>query len=148
MCDYSLHAVASRPAQVGEKLITSSFGNSLTRGFAAIDDPKVAVCLKPGTELAFDEEVEIDHGFDRLLPSLGFGKIGKRLARFRQVHMDRYDTHHDALEFPNGRTVLVTRLIEGQQATVLQLPATGESAKNAHHDAASASAATRKTLTV
>jgi hypothetical protein len=30
--------------------------------------------------------------------------------------------HHDALEFPNGEIVLVTRLYEGQQATVLQLP--------------------------
>jgi hypothetical protein len=31
--------------------------------------------------------------------------------------------HHDALEFPNGESVLVTRLYEGQHATVLQLPA-------------------------
>jgi hypothetical protein len=45
------------------------------------------------------------------------------MARFRQVHMDRPDTHHDALEFPNGEIVLVTRLYEGQHATVLQLPA-------------------------
>jgi hypothetical protein len=32
-------------------------------------------------------------------------------------------THHDALEFPDGQVVLVTRLCEGQHATVLQLPA-------------------------
>jgi hypothetical protein len=31
-------------------------------------------------------------------------------------------THHDALEFPDGQVVLVTRLCEGQRATVLQLP--------------------------
>ena len=31
--------------------------------------------------------------------------------------------HHDALEFPDGRNVLLTRLDEGQEATVLQLPA-------------------------
>jgi hypothetical protein len=31
--------------------------------------------------------------------------------------------HHDALEFPNGEIVIVTRLYEGQHATVLQLPA-------------------------
>ncbi len=31
--------------------------------------------------------------------------------------------HHDALEFPDGRIVKVTRLVAGQTATVLQLPA-------------------------
>jgi hypothetical protein len=31
--------------------------------------------------------------------------------------------HHDALELPGGRIVLLTRLNEGQRATVLQLPA-------------------------
>ena len=38
-------------------------------------------------------------------------------AIFRQVN------HHDALEFPDGEMVLLTHLMEGQQATVLQLPA-------------------------
>jgi hypothetical protein len=32
-------------------------------------------------------------------------------------------THHDALEFPDGQVVLLSRLCEGQRATVLQLPA-------------------------
>jgi hypothetical protein len=32
-------------------------------------------------------------------------------------------THHDALEFPDGQVVLLSRLREGQRATVLQLPA-------------------------
>jgi len=31
--------------------------------------------------------------------------------------------HHDALEFPDGKIVLLTTLKPGQQATVLQLPA-------------------------
>jgi hypothetical protein len=124
MCDYSLHTVAARPAKVGDKLISSSFTNSFTRGFAAVGEPNVAVCLRPGTELAFEQDVEVDHGFGRLLPSLGLGKLGQRVARFRQVNTGRLDSHHDALEFPNGRIVLVTRLCEGQVATVLQLPAT------------------------
>ena len=55
MCDYSLHNVASRPARVGDKLVPTSFPTSCTRGFAAIGEPKVAVCLLPGTELAFEE---------------------------------------------------------------------------------------------
>jgi hypothetical protein len=45
MCDYSLHLVASRAAKVGDELVTTKFDNSLTRGFAAIGEPSVAVCL-------------------------------------------------------------------------------------------------------
>jgi hypothetical protein len=32
-------------------------------------------------------------------------------------------THHDALEFPDGRVMLLTDLFEGEEATVFQLPA-------------------------
>lgn len=123
MCDYSLHNVASRPAKVGDKLVTTQFDSSLTRGFAAVGDANVAVCLLPGTEIAFEQEIECDHPFGRLLPSMRFGKLEGKVARFRQVNMDRPNVHHDALELPNGQKVLVTRLCEGQRATVLQLPA-------------------------
>jgi hypothetical protein len=108
MCDYSLHNVASRPAKVGDRLVTTKF-DFLTRGFAAIGEPNVAVCLLPGSEVAFESEVERDHPFGRLLPNMQFGKLGDKVARFRQVNMDRPNTHHDALEFPNGQIVLVTR---------------------------------------
>ena len=54
MCDYSLHLVVSRPARVGDKLISTSFPHTTTRGFASVDDRNVAVCLLPGTELAFE----------------------------------------------------------------------------------------------
>jgi hypothetical protein len=60
MCDYSLHDVQSRPAQVGDKLIISNFRNSITRGLAAVGEPNMAVCLLPGTEIAFDRKVEAD----------------------------------------------------------------------------------------
>ena len=73
MCDYSLHSVASRPAKVGDKLITTRFDNTCTRGFAAAEDRNVAVCLLPGTEIAFDREAEWDHVFAHLLPRLRFG---------------------------------------------------------------------------
>jgi hypothetical protein len=121
MCDYSLHATASRPAKIADKLITTSFVSSSTRGFAAVGEPEVAVCLLPGTEVVFDREAEYDHIFGRLLPSRC--KLGSNVARFRQVNLGDPNAHHDALEFPNGRTVLVTRLRPGQQATVIQLPA-------------------------
>lgn len=132
MCDYSLHGVASRPAKVGDKLVSTAFVGSFTRGFTAKEEPLVAVCLRPGTELAFEEDVEAEHVFRRLLPRFGFGGTGQRVARFRQIHMDRPDTHHDALEFPNGKVVLVTRLCLGQRATVLQLPAGADIEHQAH----------------
>jgi hypothetical protein len=119
MCDYSLHHVASRPATVGDKLVTTRFVNTPTGGFAARDDANVAVCLRPGTELAFEHDVECEAVLG-ILPSR---KIGQRLARFRQINMEQPCVHHDALEFPDGKIVLVTRLREGQQATVLQMPA-------------------------
>jgi hypothetical protein len=130
MCDYSLDFVASRPAKVGDKLVTTKFKNSFTGGFAAVEEPTVAVCVLPGTEIAFEQEVEYRHS---LLPNQ---KVAERLARFRQINMEKENAHHDALEFPNGQIVLLTRLCEGQHATVLQLPtsprATNEAKQQRH----------------
>jgi hypothetical protein len=118
MCDYSLHLLTSRPAKVGDKLVTTKFENSITRGFATVEEPTVAVCLLPGTEVAFEKDIiEYRH---TLLPNR---KIREKVARFRQVNIDNPNTHHDALEFPNGQIVLLNRLCEGQHVTVLQLPA-------------------------
>jgi hypothetical protein len=94
MCDYSLQHVANRPAKVGDKLVSSQFVNSITRGFAAVGEPNVAVCLLPGTELVFDRDVECDH-------ALGFfpnKKLRENVARFRQINLDSPHEHHDALE--------------------------------------------------
>jgi hypothetical protein len=55
----------------------------------------------------------------------GKARIGHKVARFRQINMEDPNVHHDALEFPGGQIVLVTRLTPGQRATVLQMPATG-----------------------
>jgi hypothetical protein len=127
MCDYSLHNVASRPAKVADELISTRFPNSITRGFAAIAEPGVAVCLLPGTELAFENEVE----YDAPLGFLPNRRLAEKVARFRQINSDRPTVHHDALEFPSGQVLLVTRLCEGQRATVLQLPASAPAAKEA-----------------
>ena len=123
MCDYSLHTVASRPAKVGDKLVTTQFANSITRGFSTIGEPNVAVCLLPGTEVAFENEVELEGGLGFFRSWSRDKAIGAKVARFRQIHMNKPYVHHDALEFPDGRFVVVTRLVEGQRATVLQLPA-------------------------
>jgi len=119
MCDYSLHQVKSRPAKVGDKLMTINFRTG-TRGFAAPEDSTTAVCILPGTELAFSEEVKCaPSGFFWWRPQI----INFRMAIFRQVNKDMSRVHHDALEFPDGTCVLLTSLVEGQEATVLQLPA-------------------------
>jgi hypothetical protein len=119
MCDYSLHSVASRPAKVGDKLVSTEFRGSLTRGFSAIGEPGVAVCLLPGTEIAFEKNVEYEARFHLFHPR---PSIGQRMAQFRRVNVDQPHVHHDALEFPDGQLVLLTRLSPGQIATVLQLP--------------------------
>ena len=124
MCDYSLNFVASRPARVGDRLISSRFRASLTRGFAAIGEPEVAVCLLPGTEVAFERDVECDGAFRFFRGRI----LNQTVARFRQINLDRPTMHHDALEFSDGETVLVTELREGQHATVLQLPALARAA--------------------
>jgi hypothetical protein len=118
MCDYSLHNVKSRPAKVGDKLTTQHF-NTGTRGFAAPQDPNTAVCVLPGTELAFTKRVSWQ--------PRGFFAWKERTAShttaiFRQINKDNPHKHHDALEFPDGQTVLLTDLFEGQEAVVLQLP--------------------------
>ena len=120
MCDYSLQNVRSRPAKVGDKLTTRDFG-TVTRGFAAAEDAGVAVCVLPGTELAFSKRVTLDAS--RWLLLWRAETLSHATAIFRQVNKDKPMTHHDALEFPDGRIILLTRLCEGQEATVLQLPA-------------------------
>lgn len=135
MCDYSLHHVSSRPAKVADKLVTTELAKSSTRGFAAVGElgaklvihdspPDMAVCLLPGTELAFDEEVQ----YDRAFKFLGKARVSHKVASFREVDVDDPYVHHDALEFPNGQIVKITQLVPGQTATVLQLPV------SSHHD--------------
>ena len=124
MCDFSLEAVRSRPAKVGDKLTTHTF-NAGTRGFCAPEDEGMAVCLLPGTELSFGENIE--QWPTALWSSHAISSF--RTAIFRQVNKDRARTHHDALEFPDGRIILLTTLRSGQQATVLQLPADPQQAR-------------------
>jgi hypothetical protein len=133
MCDYSLHHVASRPAKVSDKLVTTELAKSSARGFAAVGElgaklvihdspPQVAVCLLPGTELAFDDDVR----YDRAFSFLGKAHVNHKVARFRQIDTDDPHVQHDALEFPNGQVLKVRQLVAGQTATVLQLPVATE----------------------
>ena len=112
MCDFSLQSIKSRPAKIGDKLTT--------RGFSASEDASVAVCLRPGTELSFADGVTFSATG---LSGWWHKAINHKTAIFRQINKERVSAHHDALEFPAGQIVLLTSLREGQQATVLQLPA-------------------------
>ena len=116
MCDYSLHNIASRPAKIADKLVTSKFAGTIGRGFAAVGEPNVAVCLLPGTEIAFDKEVK----YGGLLFS---SNTGQKTAVFRQINQHEPAAYHDALEFADGQMILLSWLRPGQHATVLQLPA-------------------------
>jgi hypothetical protein len=124
MCDYSLQSIVSRPAKVGDKLTTRDFGTG-TRGFAAPEYHTIAVCVLPGTELAFSGPVTVTDTDVRFfgswkMPTLR--TLGHATAIFRQVNKNDPWKHHDALEFPDGHIVLLTHLCGGQEATVLQLP--------------------------
>lgn len=117
MCDYSLEHVLSRPAIVADSLVTAAFANTITRGFADVRDINCAVCLPPGTELVFERPVEYDHPVTHrrtVAPAA--------IARFREIDTHLVRADHDALEFPDGTIVPLTRLVPGQRATVLQLP--------------------------
>jgi hypothetical protein len=111
MCDYSLQHVQSRPARVADRLVVHNFGTG-TRGFCSPDDRSTAVCLIPGTELAFERPIVAN------VPT-----EAHQTAIFRQIDKTVPYRHHDALELPGGQILLLTQLGEGQVATVLQLPA-------------------------
>jgi hypothetical protein len=101
----AFHSVKSRPAKVGDKLLPRATLVPAHGGFAASEDPSVAVCVLPGTELAFAHEIE------RLPASLWpwrHSAIGHKAAIFRQINKGRIAAHHDALEFPDGDIVLLT----------------------------------------
>jgi len=139
MCDYSLRGVRSRPAKVGDKLVTKNFGTGTT-GFASVTDLSTAVCVLPGTELAFlDQARHSDWTLWSVIREWFGGRVRAwhKTAIFRQINKGDEFTHHDALEFPDGQIVLLTRLWEGQQASVLQLPAeprTAQQAKDQQHE--------------
>ena len=69
--------------------------------------------------------------------------FGQKVARFRQVNLENPVAHHDAIEFADGETILVTNLREGQTATVLQLPSSGHAV---HEESEQPAASTQDNL--
>ena len=103
MCDFSLKSVQSRPAKVGDELVTRDFGTG-TRGFADTDNLRMAVCLMPGTSPSPAQWLAYRRAY---LPGRASPSITET-AIFRQVNKKKAAAHHDALEFPDGRIVLLT----------------------------------------
>lgn len=124
MCDYSLQSVKTRDAAIEDKLVVHNFGTG-TKGFADPDhigltpSGATAICLRPGTELAFEEPIRaiVPGFFDQT------ADVDHKTAIFRQLNKEQERMHHDALELPDGQLIMLTNLYEGQRAKVLQLPA-------------------------
>ena len=122
MCDFSLRHALSRPAAVGDELVTKNFGMT-TVGFADVNELDLAVCVMPGTEIAFEKPIDV--------VCEDVGRSQYSVVIFRQIDMDVQNTHHDVVEFPDGNTVKLTHLSPGQRAKVLQLPASSKTAEEA-----------------
>src|SRR5258707_13532462 len=115
MCDYSLHNVKSRAARVGDKLTTRNFGTG-TRGFAPQEDSTTAVCVLPGTELAFSQDVAcVASGF----LALGARRMAYQTAIFRQINKIQPRGPQDAHGFPNGEPGCLPERGEARETTVI-----------------------------
>jgi hypothetical protein len=101
-------------AKIGDKLVTT---RSSTCGFAAVGKPDGAISLLPGTELAFEKDIKYYRRFSLLRFSRDY-----RSAKFQRFNIGKSRDEHDALEFPDGRIVMVSELVAGQTATVVQVP--------------------------
>jgi hypothetical protein len=78
----------------------------------------VAVCLQPGTELAFETNVRYRAAWFRS------HTVSFNVAKFCKLAPKNPIQHHDALALPDGSTVLVNTLVRGQRVQVLQMPVT------------------------
>jgi hypothetical protein len=129
MCDYSLHAVTTRDAQIGDVLVTTKFnegyGLSQTIGLCTVQEKakgcvRQATCLRPGTELRVEAPVRAKFRWWHHL----FGKrtLNETTATFRKINEDSTTVHHDALEFADGKFATINSMALGQVMTVLQVP--------------------------
>jgi hypothetical protein len=113
MCDYSLEAYRSRPAQVGERYETHRF-ESYSIGFIAPGDPSTAVCM------AYDTKLRLE----------GIPEVVQRslcLSANEDVTFTRLEggPHHDGVRFANGREVALQKLgpgVKGYIYNALSLP--------------------------
>ncbi len=132
MCDYSLVNFPNRLAEEGETLVIHVFPSG-TKGFTLPADLKraekprgafglllglsmpsvpCAVCVPPGARLLLHDVPE------RLQQRLGIRVVEE--VTFTQLSTEAY-RHRDAIQFANGRQVLLQILTAGQRVEVLCL---------------------------
>jgi hypothetical protein len=118
MCNYSVYAEATRDAVQGDNLIVRDGGLFDTANV------NVAVCLKPGTEIGFDEPIKhcgsyrySNHEWD--VPD----DFNESVAILGE------SGNFDVLEFADGSRMLLSNLIAGQKVKVLQLPVSEQSGR-------------------
>ena len=130
MCDYSLAALRTRLAVVGEELIVYRFPTGTLgftspaelasckhelRGWRAWFNSRevpCAVCIPPYARLMLHQIPE------RLQRQLGIGSVEEAL--FIQMS-DMPGRHRDGVRFANNQELLLQHLSEGQQAKILSL---------------------------
>jgi hypothetical protein len=81
--------------------VSTRFMNGGTVGFASPAERGVAVCLLPGTELAFEKKVRYRGAWFKS------HTVNFNVAKFCKLAPEDPFQHHDALAFPDGSTVLV-----------------------------------------
>ena len=135
MCNYSLKVRAKeQKAQVGDHLEVRAFPNgpyAPVRGFAKVDGkPNTVVCLKPGTEIAFDRRplflgsmtwVECDNGERMRVTDVASSCVARLRHPPRPLGGFQIEVE-DVLEFADGMMIAVACLQVGDRAKVLQVP--------------------------
>jgi hypothetical protein len=105
-----------RRASIGDKLITKGSATSGCSGFGLVEEPDATVYLIPGTELAFDKDIQYHDRFSVLR-----FRVEHKKARFRQFSNDS-NASRFALELADGLLVMLAELAAGQTATVVRVP--------------------------
>lgn len=107
MCDYSLEAYQSRPAEVGEKLTLERFPSG-SMGFATGPGCDLAICVPADTQLRLEG---ISETFQK---THGVGAVEEVIM----THLES-GTYKDAVKFSNGTEVLLQRLDRGLTAVIV-----------------------------
>jgi hypothetical protein len=107
MCDYSLEAYQSRPAEVGEKLTLERFPSG-SMGFATGPGCTLAICVPADTQLRLEG---ISETFQKT-HSVG------AVEEVVMTHLES-GTYKDAVKFSNGTEILLQRLERGLTAVIV-----------------------------
>jgi hypothetical protein len=107
MCDYSLEAYRSRPAEIGEKFTLERFPSG-SMGFTAGPICDLAICVPA------DARLRLEGIGETVQQAYGVGPI-------EEVVMTRLEggPYKDAVRFSNGKEVLLQRLDRGLTASIV-----------------------------